>query len=115
VPIGVRSAADRADGRHPYHRVGVHRSAVAVFVSKMKGGYLTALFTAIMSTVILLATLLHAVESAIWAASDQPLGAQPDCKSAMLFLFGAMTTFGNAMSREAHWLQMRGKEKDCVF
>jgi hypothetical protein len=67
--LGVRSAADRADGRHPYDRVRVHRSAVVVFVSKMKGGYLTALFTAIMSTVILLATLLHAVESAIWAAS----------------------------------------------
>jgi hypothetical protein len=59
-----------------------------------------------MSTVILLATIQHAVESAIWAKSYQDLGAQPDYKSAVLFSLGAMTTFGNAMSLEQRWQLM---------
>src|SRR5208282_476659 len=84
----------------------INRSAVAVFGRMMDGRYPTALFAAVVSTVILLATILHAAESAIWAVSYQLLGAQTDYKSAMLFSLGAMTTFGNAVSLEERWQLM---------
>jgi hypothetical protein len=84
----------------------ISRSAVALCDRKMDGRYPTAWFAAIMSAVILFATFLHAVESAIWALSYQALGAQPDYKSAVLFSLGAMTTFGNAMSLQERWQLM---------
>jgi hypothetical protein len=92
-----------------FHAIGlglINRRAVDLFVRKTDGRYPTALFAMVMSTVILLATVLHAVESAIWALSYQVLGAQPDYKSAVLFSLGAMTTFGNAMSLDARWQLM---------
>ena len=91
------------------HAIGlgfINRNAIAVFGHNTNGRYPTALFAAVMSTVILLATILHGVESAIWAVSYQLLGAQPDYKSAVLFSLGAMTTFGNAMSLEERWQLM---------
>jgi hypothetical protein len=84
----------------------INRSAVVIFGRKTGSRFPTALFAAVMSTVILSATILHAVESAIWAVSYQVLGAQPDYKSAVLFSLGAMTTFGNAMSLEERWQLM---------
>jgi hypothetical protein len=91
------------------HALGLEfmsRSAVAIFDRKMDGRYPTALFAVIMSAVILFATILHGVESAIWALSYQALGAQPDYKSAVLFSLGAMTTFGNAASLQERWQLM---------
>jgi hypothetical protein len=91
------------------HAIGlgfVSRSAVALCDRKMGSRYPTALFAAIMSAVILFATILHGVEAGIWAVSYQALRAQPDYKSAVLFSLGAMTTFGNAMSLEERWQLM---------
>jgi hypothetical protein len=84
----------------------INRSAVEIFDRKMDGRYPTASFAAVMSVVILSATILHALESAIWALSYQALGAQPDYKSAVLFSLGAMTTFGNAVSLQERWQLM---------
>jgi hypothetical protein len=84
----------------------INRSAVAIFGRKMGSHYPTALFAVVMSTVILLATILHGVESGIWAVFYQVLGAQPDYKSAALFSLGAMTTFGNATSLQERWQLM---------
>jgi Ca2+/Na+ antiporter len=88
----------------------INRSAVAIFGRRMGSHYPTALFAVVMSTVILLATILHVVESAIWAVSYQVLGAQPDYRSAVLFSLGAMTTFGNALSLEERWRLMGALE-----
>ena len=84
----------------------ISRRALAVFGRRLDSRYPTAVFAAVMSTVILLATMLHAAESGIWAVSYLALGAQPDYKSAVLFSLGAMTTFGNAMSLKESWQLM---------
>jgi hypothetical protein len=61
-------------------------------------------FAQVMGTTTLLATSLHALEAALWAASYRYLGALPDFKSAMLYSLNAMTTYGHeSLFLEAHW------------
>jgi hypothetical protein len=82
-----------------FHVLGlefISQKAVATFRHKMDASHRTALFAVVMSTVILLATGLHALEAAAWAACYQFLGARPDFKSGMLYSLGAMTTYGHA-------------------
>jgi hypothetical protein len=55
----------------------------------------TLVFAVVMGTSTLLATSLHALEAAIWAASYRFLGALPDFKSAMLYSLNAITTYGH--------------------
>lgn len=43
----------------------------------------------------LLATVLHAVETFIWAAAYCFIGTMPNYRSGMLYSLGAMTTYGN--------------------
>jgi hypothetical protein len=49
-----------------------------------------------MGVTALLATGLHGLEGAIWAAAYRLLGALPDNKTAMLYSISAMTTYGHA-------------------
>ena len=53
-------------------------------------------FAGAMSVVVLLATFLHGVESAIWAAAYVLIGALPDGRTAMLYSLSAITTYGHA-------------------
>lgn len=53
------------------------------------------LFVVSMGVVILLITILHGFEGAIWAAAYRFLGALPDQRSAMLYSLSAMTTYGH--------------------
>jgi len=54
--------------------------------------------------VTLSATILHAIEAAIWAAAFCTIGTMADAKSAMLYSLGALTTFGNQSAHLAeHW------------
>jgi hypothetical protein len=56
-------------------------------------------------------TLLHGLESAIWAIGFRLLHALPDKKSAMLYSVSAMTTFGHSGSTlEPHWQLMGALE-----
>jgi hypothetical protein len=56
-------------------------------------------------------TLLHGLESAIWAIGFRLLHALPDKKSAMLYSLSAMTTFGHSGSTlEPHWQLMGALE-----
>jgi hypothetical protein len=41
------------------------------------------------------ATLLHALEAAIWAGAYLLIGSLPNVKSAMLYSLGALTTYGH--------------------
>jgi hypothetical protein len=64
----------------------------------------TPRFALAMSVTVLLATLLHGVEAALWAAAYLLLGALPDPKLAMLYSLGALTTYGHASIFLApHW------------
>jgi osmotically-inducible protein OsmY len=56
----------------------------------------TAMFAAAMSVTVLLATVLHAVEAALWAVAYLLLGALPDARSAMLYSLSALTSYGHA-------------------
>jgi len=81
-----------------------NQHAINVFDRKVNRGYPVLSFAAVMSTVVLIATALHAVESALWAVSYNYLGALPDFKSGMLYSLGAMTTFGRpGVHLEADW------------
>jgi hypothetical protein len=64
-------------------------------------------FAVIMATAVLVATMLHAVEGALWAATYRILGALPDNASAMFYSTSAMTSYGHSnLDLEARWQMM---------
>lgn len=55
----------------------------------------------------LCATVLHGLDTAVWAFAYCSLGALPDRKVAMLYSLGAMTTYGNStISLKSQWQLM---------
>jgi len=61
-------------------------------------------FAGIVGTTTLLATCLHALEAALWAAAYRILGALPDRGSAMLYSLSAITSYGHAaVTLAPHW------------
>ena len=52
-------------------------------------------FAVVMGAAGLLATVLHGIEAATWAAAYRLLGALPDTKSAMLYSLSAITSYGH--------------------
>ena len=74
-------------------------------------GHRTAAFIVVMGATVLLATFLHGLEAAIWAVAYLVLGALPDHRSGMLYLLGAMTTYGHAsLFLVNHWQIMGALE-----
>ncbi len=68
-------------------------------------------FAVIMGTAALVATMLHAVEGALWAATYRILGALPDNASAMLYSISAMTSYGHAnLDLGGRWQMMGALE-----
>ena len=53
-------------------------------------------FALVIGSTALLASVLHGIESAIWAAAYRVLGALPDNRFAMLYSLSAMTTYGHS-------------------
>jgi hypothetical protein len=53
-------------------------------------------FALVMGGTSLLATILHGIEGAIWAAAYRFLDALPDNRTAMLYSISAMTSYGHA-------------------
>jgi len=74
----------------------VNESLVRTLSGTMERGGFMAKFSVVMGITALLATLLHGVEAATWAAAYRLLGILPDSKSAILYSLGAMTTYGHA-------------------
>jgi hypothetical protein len=62
----------------------------------------------VLGAATLVAIILHAVESAIWAGVYLALGALPDSKSALLFSLSAMTTYGHEHFDLANHWQLMG-------
>jgi MFS superfamily sulfate permease-like transporter len=61
-------------------------------------------FVLIIGCTVVLVTMLHGIEAAVWAVAYLLLGALPNSHSAMLYSLGAMTTYGNAsVHLEAQW------------
>jgi hypothetical protein len=58
----------------------------------------------VLGATTLLATILHALEAAIWAVAYLLIGALADSRSAMLYSLGALTTYGHqSVFLEEHW------------
>lgn len=57
------------------------------------------------------ATILHALEAAMWAGTYRLVGASPDRKTAMLYSLNAMTSYGHAsLYLEPRWQMMGALE-----
>jgi hypothetical protein len=68
-------------------------------------------FAAVMGTTVLFATVLHAIEGGLWAATYWILGALPDTASATLYSISAMTSYGHAgLDLEERWRMMGALE-----
>src|SRR5277367_802923 len=68
-------------------------------------------FAVVMGIAALLATVLHGIEAATWAAAYRLFGALPDTKSAMLYSLSAMTSYGHAnLFLEEQWQLMGALE-----
>jgi len=73
----------------------------------MRHRYPRAAFAVAVGAFTLLATVLHALETGIWAAAYLWIGTMPDFASAMLYSLGAMTTYGHQEVYLAyHWRLM---------
>ena len=82
----------------------INEKVVRALSGRIDHRHFTAMFAVAMSLTILLATVLHAVEAAVWAAAYLLLGALPDAKAAMLYSLSAITTYGHASAVLAeHW------------
>ena len=53
-------------------------------------------FAVVMAVTALLGTILHGIESGIWAAAYWFLAALPDARTAMLYSLSAITSYGHA-------------------
>jgi MFS superfamily sulfate permease-like transporter len=72
---------------------------------------LSPISLAAMAVTTVCVTVLHGMESAIWATGFRLLGALPDEKTAMLYSLNAMTTFGHAgYNLEGEWHLMGALE-----
>ena len=70
----------------------------------VKHRHRTAIFSVVVGTTTLLATVLHGIETGFWAVAYVFIGALPDFKSAMLFSLDAITSYGHAnLELEQHW------------
>jgi hypothetical protein len=69
------------------------------------------MFVVVMGSVALLATVLHGLESTLWALAYRLLDALPDNRSAMLYSLSAMTSYGHAnLFLKEHWQLMGALE-----
>jgi hypothetical protein len=69
---------------HVYGLALINDGLVRVLRRTISGRSFIALFAIVMAVAVLLATVLHAIEGAAWAAAYLFLGAVPDAKAAML-------------------------------
>ncbi|WP_198373620.1 hypothetical protein [Roseomonas rosulenta] len=61
-----------------------------------------------MGVAVLLTTVLHIIQAAVWAAAYVLLGAAPTIRQAMLYSINAMTAYGHTVVYLAPDLQMLG-------
>jgi hypothetical protein len=85
----------------------INQKAILIHGRMIRRRYGTAAFGLVVGTTALLATLLHGIETAIWALAYIFIGALPDPRSSMLYSLGAMTTYGHeTLYLEERWRLM---------
>jgi hypothetical protein len=89
----------------------INESIVRVLSGALAHRRFMLTFAVVMGVAALLATVLHGIEAATWAAAYRLLGALPDAKSAMLYSLSAMTSYGHAnLFLEEQWQLMGALE-----
>ena len=67
----------------------------------------TSAFVLLMGATTLLVTMMHAIETTIWAVAYRILNALPDNRTAMLYSLNAITSYGHeSLGLEEHWQLM---------
>ena len=95
------------------HVIGllINEGVVRVLSGAMDRRHFNFKFAAVMGVTVLLATVLHGTQAAIWATVYWLLGALPDPKLAVLYSLSAMTSYGHAsLFLEAQWQLMGALE-----
>jgi hypothetical protein len=89
----------------------INESVVRVLSAALPHRRFMPAFAVGMGAVVLLATALHGIEAATWAAAFRLLGALPDTKSAILYSLSALTSYGHAnLFLEEQWQLMGALE-----
>ena len=73
----------------------ITQRAILLYGDVGKRRHPTTMFAVVVGTTVLLATIMHGLETGIWASAYCFIGAMPDFKSAMLYSLGAMTSYGH--------------------
>jgi hypothetical protein len=82
--------------------------AVRFASGRLERDHPTLMYLIVVSAITLWATIIHAIEAAIWASAYRTLGALPDLSSAMLYSISALTSYGHAELFLAHRWQLLG-------
>jgi hypothetical protein len=70
-----------------------------------------SLFAVALSGMVLLVTILHLIEAAVWATAYVLLAALPDPRAGMLYSLSALTTYGHASALlPDHWKMLGALE-----
>jgi hypothetical protein len=91
-----------------------------VFINETVGGamrgwmhhrHFMSLFAVALSGMVLLVTILHLIEAAVWATAYVLLAALPDPRAGMLYSLSALTTYGHASALlPDHWKMLGALE-----
>lgn len=96
---------------HVFGLGSLHERVVRAVGRIFERRHFTAMFAGVMGIAVILITILHAIEGAVWAAAYWLLGALPDIRSSILFSIGAMTTYGGSdLDLQQHWRLMGALE-----
>jgi hypothetical protein len=82
----------------------ISQKAILIYSNMLKHRHHTGAFAIVVGTTTLLATIMHGLETGIWAIAYVFVGALPNSKPAMLYSLGAMTTYGHtSLFLEDRW------------
>jgi hypothetical protein len=93
---------------HAYGLGLVNKEVISRLRGRQRSQYSPSFANLIIGATSLSATILHAIEGAIWASAYRFLGASADNRSAMLYSLNAMTSYGHENFNLALRWQMMG-------
>ena len=97
---------------HVWFTKHVYTAVLKIYRTRKHKGRLTSLLAgALMIVFTSLATLAHGIEGTFWALAYLVLDALPDARSAMLYSFNAITSYGHVgIDLAGHWRLMGALE-----
>jgi uncharacterized membrane protein YadS len=89
----------------------INKNVDSAMRGRMHRRHFIPLFAVAMSVTVLLVTVLHVIEAAVWATAYLLLAALPDPRAAMLYSLSALTTYGHASALlPDHWKMLGALE-----